>query len=497
MGISSNKKIKKNKHLQKEVNENQSEDLKIIKFDTDKSLHKIFPSICKIIIPDKDQVKIGIGFLIKLFRNDIPFFCLMTNEHFINRELIEANKEIEINYSNGTKKKKIILNEYERYIGEYNNIDLDISIVEILDKDNINKDYFLLPNLDLDYKNLDDLKEKEIFIPQYPKGGDLDISEGKILGIEKYIIIHNVSSIDNLSGSPILLKNTSKVIGILRQIDKNKKENYGNFIYPIINILKNRILYYKAHYEGEYFNDKFEGKGKYIYENGEYYEGDWKNGLRNGNGKIYKKDGLIRYEGGFINDKYEGGGQYFWQNNELYIGEFKNGLRNGKGKELYQNGKVKYEGDYVDDKYEGNGKYLWENGEYYKGQWKNDLKNGKGSEYYKNGNLKYEGDWVNDKFEGKGKYIWENCAYYIGDYKNGLKNGKGKFYYKNGDLKYDGDFVNGKFEGKGKYIFENGEYYEGEWKNNLKNGKGKIFDKDGNMIYKGKFIDDKCVDKKK
>ena len=40
---------------------------------------------------------------------------------------------------------------------------------------------------------------------------------------------------------------------------------------------------------------------------------------------------------------------------EYYIGQFKNGLRNGKGTDYYQNGDILYDGDFVDDKREGNG----------------------------------------------------------------------------------------------------------------------------------------------
>ena len=38
-------------------------------------------------------------------------------------------------------------------------------------------------------------------------------------------------------------------------------------------------------YEGDFVNDKYEGNGKYIFENGEYYIGEEKDGLRNGKGK--------------------------------------------------------------------------------------------------------------------------------------------------------------------------------------------------------------------
>ena len=98
--------------------------------------------------------------------------------------------------------------------------------------------------------------------------------------------------------------------------------------------------------------------------------------------------------------KYEGNGKYIWENGGYYIGQFKNGLSHGKGILYYSNGNILYEGDFINDKPEGNGKYIWENGEYYIGQWKNGLRNGKGILYYSNGKIKYEGDFFNDKYVG-------------------------------------------------------------------------------------------------
>ena len=86
------------------------------------------------------------------------------------------------------------------------------------------------------------------------------------------------------------------------------------------------------------------------------------------------------------------------EDGEYYIGQWKNGLKHGKGIYYYKNGNIKYDGDFVNDKYEGNGKYIWEDGQYYIGEWKNGLRNGKGIYYYSNGNIKYEGDWIDDKF---------------------------------------------------------------------------------------------------
>ena len=47
-------------------------------------------SICKIIT----NKGIGIGFLIKLYRNKKVFYCLMTNEHIITKEMINLNEKI-------------------------------------------------------------------------------------------------------------------------------------------------------------------------------------------------------------------------------------------------------------------------------------------------------------------------------------------------------------------------------------------------------------------
>jgi len=40
-------------------------------------------------------------------------------------------------------------------------------------------------------------------------------------------------------------------------------------------------------YEGDFINGEIEGNGKYIFENGNYYIGQFKNDLRNGKGILY------------------------------------------------------------------------------------------------------------------------------------------------------------------------------------------------------------------
>ena len=66
------------------------------------------------------------------------------------------------------------------------------------------------------------------------------------------------------------------------------------------NIKKDNTLIY----EGEYKNDLYDGKGKLFYENGKYYEGEFVEGLKHGKGILFYKDGKIKYDGQFEKGKF-------------------------------------------------------------------------------------------------------------------------------------------------------------------------------------------------
>jgi antitoxin component YwqK of YwqJK toxin-antitoxin module len=44
------------------------------------------------------------------------------------------------------------------------------------------------------------------------------------------------------------------------------------------------------------------GRGKFYYQDGGYYDGQWKNDQMNGYGKLYYDGGALAYEGNWIND---------------------------------------------------------------------------------------------------------------------------------------------------------------------------------------------------
>ena len=370
-------------------------------------------SICKI----SKLNEISFGFLIKFFKKDKDFYCLMTNEHTITQEMIKKKEKITFYYDNDKIVKEICLNPNERYIKDFHDMNIDATVIEIISKDNIDKNYFLLPVIDYisDYNKV---INKEIILLQ-----NLFYFTYKIKSINNYefTFINNIKS--NTSGIPIFLNDNMKVIGICKNDICDKDENSADFIGPIFNFFKNfeqckTVDKYNAHTlsinseSTDLISDIFNENDLEINENTDNDE-----------------------NGSFVNGKLEGKGKYIWENGMYFIGQFKNGKKNGKGIIYYKNGNIMYEGDFINDKKEGNGKFIWKNGSYYIGQWKNNKKHGKGTDYNKNGNIVYEGDYVNGKIEGNGKYFLKNGQYYIGQFKNGKRNGKGIIYYKNGNIK--------------------------------------------------------------
>ena len=462
----------------------------IIKFSPfeklDNNITKVAKSICKLkienILTNGIETIIGTGFLLK-FLIDLDFFyCLISNEHVITRNIINNNNNnIVIKYDSEFKLANIKLDKSKRYIKSFENIGLDITVVEIIDEDNIYSDFFLW-SVPEDFVKNSDLIKCNIYIPQYAQGKELVNARGLIINIDKYEFTHLASTEHGSSGSPIFLKNSINVIGIHKEGNRNKTENYGDFIYPIFDIIKKDIR--EKRNNGKYSN------GKYIWDNGKYYLGEFKNNKPNGKGIKYYKNRKIEYEGDFINGKFEGKGKFIYDDGYYYIGQFKDGLRNGKGTIYYPNGNIEFEGNFINNKAEGYGKFIGEDGEYYIGQYKKGLEHGKGKYYYSNGKIQYDGEYFYGQRGGYGKYFdAENKYYCLGEFKNGYLNGKGTVYNSDdGKVIYEGDFVDGKFEGYGKYIYDNSNYYKGQFKNHLMHGKGIEYYSNGNIQYEGDFI---------
>ena len=180
-------------------------------------------------------------------------------------------------------------------------------------------------------------------------------------------------------------------------------------IFSLIN--KTRI------YEIVTYNKKLQNKLEITLKDYQNLSGKFKIGGQNGNVKIYKLN----------------------TNLLLYEGEYKNGKKNGKGKEYYNNGEIIFEGIFKRGKKIGIGKeYLNCNKKLYlifEGEYKNGNKNGKGKEFDKNGEVEFEGEYKNGKRNGKGIiYYYNGRIKYEGEFLNGVKHGKGCEYNWFGDI---------------------------------------------------------------
>ncbi len=190
------------------------------------------------------------------------------------------------------------------------------------------------------------------------------------------------------------------------------------------------------------------GKGTFIWSNGDKYNGNWKN---------QKPHGL---------------GTFKWVNGTKYIGDWEFGIQNGQGTVTWANGD-KYIGGRKNGEADGQGTFIFANGITQSGEWKN------GNLIETDSSGKAIGCVQGNCDNGKGTGVWEKGFKYVGEWKMQNMHGFGIGTWPNGD-RYEGDWVNGQRTGQGKYFYNSGGgVYTGEWKNNNRHGEGTMIWNDG------------------
>ena len=196
-------------------------------------------------------------------------------------------------------------------------------------------------------------------------------------------------------------------------------------------------------YVGQIKNNEITGEGKYFFPNGTTYTGELLNGFRHGYGKFESPKEEISYEGNWKNGLKNGNGT-MKKKGSIYEGNWKDGFIDGKGKLKWKSGNI-YKGDFKKGKMDGNGYMIWYNeNKKYSGEWKDNVQNGFGVEI-----------WYETK--GEHKFLFNR---YIGEWKNGKRNGYGIFYYSNG-AKYEGTWKNNNKDGFGIFTYNDGRKYIG------------------------------------
>jgi len=213
---------------------------------TEKIIEQMKSNICR--INNK-----GTGFFVKIPYKSKLLPVLITTNEVINTDDIKNKINVSL-YINNDKKIKTIKLDNNRLI--YTNEKLDITIIEIKeDEDKLNNNYLELDDEIINYFKLDKKDRpkylnilyniESIYLLHYSNEKDLFVSYGKLLDINNKEIIHNCNIKEGSSGSPILLLNNHKLIGIHCSNSNHYKYNKGILlIYSIMEFskIKNNVL---------------------------------------------------------------------------------------------------------------------------------------------------------------------------------------------------------------------------------------------------------------
>lgn len=243
----------------------------------------------------------------------------------------------------------------------------------------------------------------------------------------------HISKVDNIDNEKKLSKikdvlNDYNCNFIYNWITKTQNFLFWNYehgdklwcLSPHLKKCKNVKKYYENGdiYEGEVSFGEPNKKGKLEFTIKEIpytYVGEFSNGIKEGNGNLFSKDNLFNYDGEWKNDKYDGFGALF-DHGEKYTGDFKEGKFHGTGNLYKVNGDI-YEGEF----FEGNikkGKITYKNGDIFKGKFE-DGKKKFGIIEYLDGK-KYEGYFENDLYNGEGILIGKDGKEEKGIFKDGI-----------------------------------------------------------------------------
>ena len=191
-------------------------------------------SICKIIKCDGEK---GTGFFCRIPCNNYNLLpVLISNNHVLNEDDIQNNKKIEFTINDDRKSRSIKIDKNRI---KYTNEELDVTIIEIKPKEDKIDNF-----LDIDFSIEKDLENiynnKSIYILHYPKGTNANVSFGLTKKLIDSQFIHQCSTERGSSGSPILLLDSFKVIGIHKGTKENFEFNYGIFIKEAINLFNQK-----------------------------------------------------------------------------------------------------------------------------------------------------------------------------------------------------------------------------------------------------------------
>ena len=200
---------------------------------TETILEQMKKSICKI---NLGNGKSGTGFFCDIPYKNKQLKVLITNYHVIDENVIKNNNKINLGINDNDYINILLENDRRIYLSDDNKDDL--AIIEIKDKDHLNKIKFLKLDKRLLIEGSESIytTDNSIYITQYPHSNDASVSYGILTKIKDNTIYHKCWTEFGSSGSPIINLKTKRVLGVHKGYE-NQKENIGIFLKrPIIQL---------------------------------------------------------------------------------------------------------------------------------------------------------------------------------------------------------------------------------------------------------------------
>lgn len=190
-----------------------------------------------------------------------------------------------------------------------------------------------------------------------------------------------------------------------------------------------------------------------------FYDGEWSKGRPNGRGCLYGKNGIF-YKGSFVAGVATcEEGLFIYPDGSYYIGHFKDNTFHGLGKFTHKPNGTVYDGNWRDDRPNGRGVEYYPDTSRYEGDFKDGKKHGEGKYTWADSKI-YKGQFVDGHIDGKGQLLIKGRrSFYEGEFARGQKS-KGKLITDYGT--YEGQFLNGLMhDSKGTFTWHDGKGFVG------------------------------------
>ena len=210
-------------------------------------LNQISKGICNI---KNECNKFGIGFLCNVKFDSNIYGLLITYNHILGENDITQGKSIKFSLHNDSLNFEIILDDF-RFI--YTNADSDLTIIEIMEYDNLNKESFLEIDDNIFNNHLFSFfRHKSVYLLHYSEEEkEIIQTNGIIKSLESknFLIQYNYDKSPNLLYGPIFDSKSYKIIAIHAGISETEDFKLGFLIKIPIEIFKEHLEKKKLHLE--------------------------------------------------------------------------------------------------------------------------------------------------------------------------------------------------------------------------------------------------------